>query len=77
MNLADVLADLYRNEINFEIGSLWDGGITVRIGDHLNGHEAERVFGPDETDSIARWLGANAAKSWPESPFAAKWRDAR
>ena len=37
MDLAAELQKIYDSEINVEISWLWDGGIEVRLGDHLNG----------------------------------------
>jgi len=44
MHNADLAAELqkiYDSEINVSISWLWDGGITVRLGDQMNGFEAE------------------------------------
>jgi hypothetical protein len=41
INVEAILDDLYASEINAEIAWLWDGGIDVRLGDPLNGYEAE------------------------------------
>jgi hypothetical protein len=68
--LEQVLAELYRREINVAIDSLWDAGIRVRLGDDQNGFDAERVFDRDEIGEIAGWLLAEAARVYPEAGLA-------
>jgi hypothetical protein len=41
MELGAVVERLYASEINCSISTLWDGGITVKLGDELNGFMAE------------------------------------
>ena len=67
MDLAAELQKIYDSEINVEISWLWDGGIEVRLGDHLNGFVAEtNVFlGAD----ILPWLQEAIAHFYPDSTY--------
>ena len=67
MHLEDVLAELYRREINVAIDSLWDAGFRVRLGDDQNGFDAERTFDRDAMGEIGDWLLAEAARIYPEA----------
>lgn len=67
MPLEDVLAELYRREINVAIDSFWDRGWRVRIGDDQNGFDAERAFERDAIGEIGDWLLAEAARIYPEA----------
>jgi len=61
MNLERVLLWLYHNEINCEIGSFWDGGWWVRLGDPMNGYKdkAENFY---DLQSVADWLQETALR---------------
>jgi hypothetical protein len=37
----DELQKIYDSEIDVSISWLWDGGIDVKLGDEMNGHDAE------------------------------------
>jgi len=39
-DLAVELQKIYDSEINISIGWFWDGGITLRLGDEMNGFPA-------------------------------------
>lgn len=55
MTLSEVLNLLYRNEVNCQIDSFWDGGWMFRLGDKMNGFLAED--GPFyDLDEGASWL---------------------
>lgn len=41
-DLALELQKIYDSEINISIGWFWDGGITLRLGDEMNGFSARR-----------------------------------
>jgi hypothetical protein len=47
-DLAQVMRQLYASEINWSIESFSGAGWTVRLGDLLNGIEAEQTFGSDD-----------------------------
>jgi hypothetical protein len=68
--LQDVLAGLYRHEINVSLVSFYDAGVVARIGDDWNGFTAERTFGRDQLGEIAGWLRAEAVRLYPKVPFA-------
>lgn len=67
--LANVLAALYDSEINVNISSFWDGGFEVKLGDGMNGFDAETTV--QHSTEIAAWLKSEAIKAYPESRFAA------
>ena len=52
----------YESVINVSINWIWDGGIEVRVGDEVNGFEAEETFalmagiGPWAQQAIAHFL---------------------
>jgi hypothetical protein len=63
VNLQDALQQLYReHELNVSICSFWDCRWRVRIGDELNGLQAERVFSMAELEQIGAWLLEEAAR---------------
>jgi hypothetical protein len=67
-NLEQVLDALYASEINASISWLWDGGIDVKIGDEINGFDAE---GSVRTAAeAAAWLDAKAREIYPTSVYA-------
>jgi hypothetical protein len=39
--LEQELQEIYDSEINVSISWLWDGGIDVKLGDEMNGYDAE------------------------------------
>ena len=49
--IEEELQKIYDSEINVSISWLWDGGIDVRLGDHLNGYSAE-VNVPTSADIV-------------------------
>jgi DNA-directed RNA polymerase subunit RPC12/RpoP len=68
MDLAAELQRIYDSEINVEISWLWDGGIEVRLGDHMNGHVAETTVA--STSDIAAWLQEAVSHFYPDSTYA-------
>ena len=54
MTLDDAIATLYGREINCGCETFWDGGMTVWIGDIMNGHHAETMF-TQQNMSMARF----------------------
>lgn len=67
--LANVLAALYDSEINVHISSFWDGGFEIKLGDGMNGFDAEATV--EFPTEIEPWLKAAAIKAYPDSRFAA------
>ena len=70
-NAWDAMRALYASEINCGLASFWDGGFTVWLGDHINGHDAKTQFFDEHFDHIPLWLHAEALRLYPNSTFAA------
>jgi DNA-directed RNA polymerase subunit RPC12/RpoP len=68
MDFADELQKIYDSEINVEISWLWDGGIDVRLGDKMNGYEAEENV--RSVADIIPWLQEAIAHFYPQSGYA-------
>jgi len=75
LDLEGVMRELYASEINFAIEAFWDRGITVRLGDALNGVEEEHTFRLEELHLAARWLAAAACEIGSRPPRAANFAD--
>jgi hypothetical protein len=56
MTLDDAIAALYAREINRGVETFWDGGISVWIGDRINGHKVETAFSRHRMGEAAKWL---------------------
>jgi hypothetical protein len=69
MDLAVELQKIYDNEINIEIGWIWDGGIEVRLGDRMNGFLTEENL--KSVSDIIPWLQEAIAHFYPQSGYAA------
>ncbi len=67
-DLSEELQKIYDSEINVRISWLWDGGIDVRLGDELNGYEAEENF--SSVAEILPWLQAAIAHFYPNNSYA-------
>jgi hypothetical protein len=61
-DLVKALQRLYETETNINISSFWDSGWTVKLGDGLNGHDAERTFHNDELGELANWIERQSVK---------------
>jgi squalene cyclase len=69
---------LYTSEINFSISCFWDGGFDVKLGDDMNGFDAETQV-PTYADALV-WLDQTARALYPDSLYAtgkypAGWRE--
>jgi hypothetical protein len=63
-----VFQRLYDSEINFSVSTFWDGGFDAKLGDELNGFNAEaNVRTMLEAEA---WLERQAAELYPASTFA-------
>jgi hypothetical protein len=65
VDMATEMQKIYDSEINIEISWLWDGGIDLRLGDRVNGYEAE-----ENVRSIADvipWFQEAIAHFYPNS----------
>jgi hypothetical protein len=61
------LQKIYDSEINVTITWFWDGGVDVKLGDDLNGYEAE---GQVKTIAeVVPWLQQAIAKHYPRSAY--------
>jgi DNA-directed RNA polymerase subunit RPC12/RpoP len=63
------LQRIYDSEINVRIGWFWDAGIDVRLGDEMNGFEAEETV--RSVDEIVPSLQEAIAHFYPDSTYAA------
>ena len=70
INVEAILDDLYASEINVSISWLWDDGIDVKLGDPLNGYDAEGKV--TTIAEAAIWLRDQACQHYPDSGFARK-----
>jgi hypothetical protein len=66
--MSKILKDLYDSEINFSIVTFWDAGFNVKLGDQINGFEAETTV--YTFAEAVEWLRAAAVEAYPESVFA-------
>jgi hypothetical protein len=67
-DLGTIIAALHDSEINGEVSWFYDGTWSVKLGDEMNGFDAEAVVtSPQEA---AEWLRANAVRRYPASEFA-------
>ena len=68
MDLAVELQKIYDSEINVEIDWFWDCGITVRLGDKMNGYMAEENV--NLISDVVPWLQEAIAHFYPSSAYA-------
>jgi DNA-directed RNA polymerase subunit RPC12/RpoP len=69
VDLAIELQKIYDSEINISIGWFWDRGITIRIGDEMNGFLAEDTV--PSISEVCPWLQEAIAHFYPTSTYAA------
>lgn len=67
MDLAAELQKIYDGEINVELSWFWDGGINVRLGDRVNGFDAEDTV--TAVADIVPWLQEAIAHFYPDSTY--------
>jgi hypothetical protein len=67
-DLEEILVSLYASAISVSISWIWDGDIDVKLGDPLNGYEAEGKVGT--VTEAADWLCDQAVRHYPGSEFA-------
>ena len=70
MDMQKVMTKLYESEINCSISAFWDGGWTVKLGDEMNGFEAEANFDGTKLSDAADWLDQQARERYPTSLYA-------
>ena len=66
--IADILQEIYNEEINMTISWFWDEGIDIIIGDDANGIKAKSNF--DTIKEAMRWLSKKIVELYPDSDFA-------
>jgi hypothetical protein len=64
----EILQELHDSEINASVESFYDGCWTVKLGDRLNGFDAEATVG--SMSEAERWFRENAVRLYPDSAFA-------
>lgn len=67
MDVAAELQAIYDSEINVEISWFWDCGVTVRLGDQMNGFQAEETLAT--IAEIVPWLQEAIAHFYPDSTY--------
>jgi hypothetical protein len=70
--LGTIIAALHDSEINGEVSWFFDRLWAVKLGDLLNGYDAEGTV--NTLDEAAEWLRANAVELYPDSKFAELYR---
>jgi hypothetical protein len=66
-DLGTIIAALHDSEINGEVSWFYDGTWRVKLGDEMNGFDAEGVVASPQ--EAAEWLRANAVRRYPASAF--------
>jgi hypothetical protein len=74
MTLDEVLDRLYESEINVSISWIWDGGFELKLGDKLNGFDAESRTTIKTSAEAAAWLDQTARRLYPQSEYATRKR---
>ena len=70
--MKNLLEQLYKSEINLQIDWFWDSGFSIRIGDEMNGFDAE--FSSDDLQECIEWVEKKAKELYPESEFAKEYK---
>ncbi len=65
-DLDDAISALYARKINCGHQTLWDGGMTVWLGDDVNGRKAETTLPPQSMGSAGSWLIEAARRLYPD-----------
>ena len=68
----EILQALYDSEINFTIGTFWDGGFDWKLGDLMNGFKDQGCS--DTFEKAVGELKAAAISHYPDSEFTKKSR---
>jgi hypothetical protein len=72
MELGAIIDALYESEINCSVETFWDGGLTVKLGDDVNGFVAETEC--KTSFEAAQFLDRSAREHFPTSSYAQKHR---
>lgn len=68
MELGAIIEALYDSEINCSVSTFWDSGITVQLGDEMNGFVTEKEC--RTASEAAEFLDRAAREHFPESAYA-------
>ena len=66
LDLDEAIAELYARKINCGHQTLWDGGMTIWLGDDINGRKAETTLPPQSLRSAGDWLIEAARRLYPD-----------
>ena len=66
LDLDETIAALYARRINCGCQTMWDGGMTVWLGDETNGRKAETTLPPQSLGSEGLWLFEAARRLYPD-----------
>jgi hypothetical protein len=66
IDLDEAIATLYAQQINCGHQTLWNGGITIWLGDDVNGRTAETTLPPQSLRSAGAWLIEAARRIYPD-----------
>jgi hypothetical protein len=67
MELGAIIDALYASEINCSVITFWDGGLTVKLGDDMNGFLDEQEC--RTASEAAEFLDAATRKHFPDSSY--------
>lgn len=67
MELGAIIEALYESEINCSVTTFWDAGITVKLGDEMNGFMAEGYC--KTSQEAAEFLDKATRKHCPDSEY--------
>ena len=67
MELGSIIDALYESEINCSVSTFWDGGITVQLGDEMNGFVAHNEC--LTAHEAAVFLDSAAREHFPASAY--------
>jgi hypothetical protein len=62
--MSEKIKQLYASEINGSITWFYDGLVTAKLGDEMNGYKDEKTF--DTVDEAIEWLWETAKKHYPK-----------
>jgi hypothetical protein len=65
--MPDIFQRLYDSEINFTVSCFWDDGFEVKLGDPMNGYEAQDKLAT--WAEVEPWLRRAAILHYPDSKF--------
>jgi hypothetical protein len=71
LGIEAILNDLYNSEISASVSRSRDGRISVKLGDTLNGYDAEAEV--DSFAEAAEWLRNKALIHYPHSEFSRRY----